>query len=425
MAAGVFRTLRYRGFRLLFLGNIVSLVGSQIQFVALSWLVYRLTGSAAMLGLVSLISRSPSFFISPLAGVLADRTDRRKAFFVIQALAMLQSAALAVLVLCGWIQVWHLFVLGFFLGVVNAFEVPVRHALVYDLVEDKADLSNALALNTTMIYGSAFLGPLAAGPLIALIGEGPCFTINAVSFLVVLACVVAMPPAARQESHGKARRAALSGAGALREGFRYLAGHAPLRSLLVTLFLLSLMGFPYQVLMPVFAKEVLHGGPRQLGLLSAASGCGALAGCLYLASRRGFEGLERRLAFAATLFGVSLFGFSQARVPWVSMLFLAPAGMGLSMVVTGCQTLMQGLVEDQVRGRVLSFYTMAFMGTTPFGGAAYGFAAQRLGAPMTAMIGGLACAAVGATFWLRLPGWRAQARPILEAKASLAAASKA
>ncbi len=422
MLKSLFRTLRYKGYRLLFIGNSISLVGSQIQFVALSWLVYRLTGSAAMLGLVSLISRSPSFFISPLAGVLVDRTDRRKAFFVIQVLAMLQSAVLAALVLAGWIQVWHLFVLGFFLGVVNAFEVPVRHALVYDLVEDKADLSNALALNTTMIYGSAFLGPLAAGPLIALIGEGPCFTINAVSFLVVLACVVAMPAPQRHAGQASARGAAQSGAGALREGFRYLAGHAPLRSLLLTLFLLSLLGFPYQVLLPVFANEVLHGGPRQLGLLSAACGCGALAGTLYLASRRGFKGLEHRLAFAATLFGVSLLGFSQARIPWVSVLFLAPAGMGLSMVVTGCQTLMQGLVEDQVRGRVLSFYTMAFMGTMPFGGAAYGFAAQRLGAPLTAMIGGLACAAVGATFWLKLPSWRAQAHPIFESKSAITGA---
>jgi MFS family permease len=414
MMRSLFRTLRYKGFRLFFIGQGISLIGTQMQLVALSWLAYRLTGSASMLGLVNFVSRSPTFVFAPLAGVITDRIDRRKAFFITQALAMLQAALLAWLVLSGRIQVWHLFVLGFGLGVINGFEVPVRQALIFDVVEDKADLGNALALNTTLINGGSLLGPLVAGPLIALIGEGPCFVANAISFIAVLACVAAMPLIV-----DAAPRNAQSGGRAFREGFQYVRAHAPIRSLLLILFLVSLVGFPHQVLLPVFAKEVLGGGPKLLGALSAASGAGTLLGTLYLAGRPTMNGLGRRLALAATVFGLSLVGFALARTPWLSMLFLAPAGLGSAMVITGCQTLIQGLVDDPLRGRVMSFYTMAFMGTVPFGGVLYGFLAERLGAPVTVLLGGLACAAAGLTFWGRLPRFRALARPILERKGVL------
>jgi MFS family permease len=410
----MFRTLRYRDFRLFFIGQGISMIGTQMQVVALSWLVYRLTGSAALLGLVNFVSRSPTFFFAPLAGVLSDRVDRRKAFFVTQALSMLQAVGLAWLVLSGRIQVWHLFALGFFLGVINGFEVPMRQAMVYDLVEDKAALGNALALNTTLINGASLVGPMAAGPIIALIGEGQCFTANAVSFIAVLGCILAMSKSAPPPAAAPGRR------GAFREGWSHTFQNLPVRRLLLLLFLVSLLGLPFQVLLPVFAKQVLGGGPRVLGALAAVGGAGALAGTLYMAGRNNLRGLGTRLAWAVAIFAVGLAGFALSHQLWLSLLLQLPIGLGSALLITGCQTLIQGLVADEVRGRVMSFYTMAFMGTVPFGGVLFGFLADRIGAPWTVLVGGLACAAAAAYFWLGLTQFHAQAHPVLERKGMLA-----
>jgi MFS family permease len=410
----IFRTLRYRDFRLFFVGQGVSLVGTQMQVVAMSWLVYRLSGSAALLGLVNFVARAPTFFFAPLAGIWVDRMDRRKAFWWIQVLFMIQAAILAVLALEGRVRIWHLFVLGSVLGVLNGFEVPVRQSLIFDVVEDKAELGNALALNVTIINGTNLLGPLLAGSVIAFIGEGPCFAANAVSFVAVLGCVLAMGPG--RPGSGRAGR---NGAQAFREGWHGAFGSPSVRSLLLLLFLVSLLGISYPVLLPVFAKDILHGGPEVLGYLGAAGGVGALAGTLYMASRAGFEGMERLLALSAVTIGLCLAAFAFSRTLWLSLLLQVPVGLGTALLITGIQTLVQNLVEDGVRGRIMSFYTMAFMGTVPFGGLFLGLFAQRFGAGPAVCAGGLGCAAAGTYFWMGLEGFRAHVRTILERKGLL------
>jgi MFS family permease len=393
---------------LFFFGQTVSLIGTQVQYVAISWLTYRLTGSAAMLGLVNFVSRSPTFFFAPFAGLWADRTDRHQAMIWIQSLEMVQAAVLACLALTGHIQVWHLFVLGFFLGVINGFEVPIRQSFIFETVDRKEDLGNALALNTTMIQLSFLLGPVLAGALVAWVGEGWCFFINAVSFLAVLGGLLAMrlPKKNLLSTPSRNGRAFL-------DGFHHAFGTIPLRYLLLLMALISLAGHPYQVLLPVFAKQVLKGGPDTLGLLGSAAGLGALAGTLYLASRRTMVGLERRVVYSIILFGTGLIFFSFSTNLALSMGLLVPVGMGSAMEITACQTLIQAMVNDDMRGRVMSFYTMSFMGTVPFGGLLYGFLADRITAPATVLCGGLLCVAAGAFFYLRLPHYQAHARTIL------------
>jgi MFS family permease len=415
MLQQIFRTLKYRNYRLFFSGQTISLIGTQIQYVAMSWLAYRLTGSAGMLGLVNFVSRAPTFFFAPISGVLVDRANRQWAMILIQTLEMVQAIILAVLALTGVIQVWHILVLGFFLGVLNGFEVPIRQALIYDLVENKEDLGNALALNTTMIQMSQLLGPVLAGMTVAAVGEGWCFTINAVSFMAVLAGLLAMrfssvpKPAGKSQGRGQA----------FRDGFNHAFGTLPLRYILILLALISLAGLPYQVLLPVFAKQVLHGDSQALGWLGSAAGLGALGATLYLASRKTFQGLERRVAFAAVLFGTSLAAFSFSRHLGFSMLLLIPVGIGSAMQITGSQTLIQVMVDDHFRGRVMSFYTMAFMGTVPFGGLLFGFLADHISAPVTVLGGGLICLAAGTVFFLRLTRFREHAHPILIRKGIL------
>jgi MFS family permease len=408
MVDRIFRTLKYRNYRLFFFGQTVSLIGTQVQFVAISWLTYRLTGSAAILGLVNFVSRSPTFFFAPIAGLWADRTDRHQAMIWIQSLEMVQAASLAFLALTGHVQIWHLFALGFFLGVINGFEVPIRQSFIYETVEKKEDLGNALALNTTMIQLSFLLGPVLAGTIVAWVGEGWCFLINAVSFIAVLGSLIAMrlprrTPVSSPPKHSKA----------FRDGFRHAFGTIPLRYLLLLMALISLAGHPYQVLLPVFAKQVLKGGPGTLGWLGSSAGLGALAGTLYLASRKNLRGLEKSAIFAIILFGSGLIIFAFSRNLILSMALMVPVGMGSAMQITACQTLIQAMVDDEMRGRVMSFYTMAFMGTVPFGGLLYGFFADRITAPVTVLVGGLFCLAAGAFFYLRLSYYKIHARPIL------------
>jgi len=408
MVQQIFRTLKYRNYRLFFFGQTISLIGTQVQYVAISWLAYRLTGSAAMLGLVNFVSRSPTFFFAPLAGLWADRADRHKAMIWIQSLEMAQAAFLAFLALTGHVRVWHLFTLGFFLGVINGFEVPIRQSFIYETVEKKEDLGNALALNTTMIQLSFLLGPVLAGTIVAWVGEGWCFLINAVSFIAVLGGLIAMrlprkTPASFQAKHGQA----------FRDGFRHAFGTIPLRYLLLLMALISLTGHPYQVLLPVFAKQVLKGGPDTLGWLGSAAGLGALAGTLYLASRKTLRGLEKRAVFAIILFGSGLILFSFSRNLVLSMALMVPVGMGSAMQITACQTLIQAMVDDEMRGRVMSFYTMAFMGTVPFGGMLYGLLSDRITAPTTVLVGGLFCVAAGTFFLMRLSHYKFHAIPIL------------
>jgi MFS family permease len=402
------RALRSRNYRLFVAGQSVSLVGTWMQQVAMSWLVYRLTGSAFLLGVVGFTSQIPTFLLAPVAGVLADRWSRRPLLICTQVLAMLQAALLAAAVLSGTIQVWHIVVLSLLLGIVNAFDIPIRQSFVVEMVSEPADLGNAIALNSSMVNGARLIGPTVAGLLVASVGEGICFTLNAISYLAVLVALVAMrlsPTPPRQKS----RRNALH---ELREGFDYVIGFGPIRSILLLIALVSLTGMPYAVLVPVFAKEVLHGGAHTFGFLMTAGGCGALAGTVYLASRKSVIGLGRVIVTSGILFGAGIAVFAVSRDIFLSMASLAVGGFGAMTLVASCNTILQTILEEDKRGRVMSFFTVAFMGMAPFGSFGAGTMAGIIGPRDTILLGAACCLAGVAIFARHLPSIREEVRPI-------------
>ena len=401
------RALRYQNFRLFFGGQIVSLVGTWMQRIALAWLVYRLTNSAFLLGAVGFAGQIPTFILAPVAGVFADRWNRRKVLIVTQSLAMTQALILSALVLTGTLVIWHIFVLSMFLGVVNAWDTPVRQAFMVEMVEKKEDLSNAIALNSSMVNSARLLGPSLAGILIATVGEGMCFLLNCISYLAVIAALAAMKIATRDSA--RKRSGVWSG---LTEGFTYAFGFAPMRSVLLLLALVSLMGMPYTVLMPVFAKDILHGGPHTLGFLMGASGVGALGGAVYLASRKSVLGLGKIIPLAAGLFGLGLIAFSRSHLLPLSILLMLATGFGMIVEMAASNTVLQTIVDDDKRGRIMSFFTMAFMGMTPFGSLLSGFLAGIIGAQNTLLLGGAACLIGAAVFAGKLPELRKLVRPI-------------
>jgi MFS family permease len=401
------RALRSRNFRLFFAGQSVSLVGTWMQQVAISWLVYRLTGSAVLLGVVSFAGRIPAFIFAPLAGVLADRWNRRRLLLCTQSLATVQACVLAALVLTGVIQVWQLVALSVLLGLINAFDIPVRQAFVVEMVDRKDDLANAIALNSSMVNSARLIGPSLAGLFIATVGEGICFLINAASYLAVILAIAAMhlrPAKPRVKPKYVLHE--------LREGFAYALGFAPIREILGLIALVSLMGMPYSVLMPIFAKKILQGGAHTYGFLMAAAGLGALASTIFLASRKSVLGLGRVLVAATVIFGLGLIGFAFSRMLIISLLCLGLAGFGVMALVASSNTVVQTIVEDEKRGRVMSLFTMAFMGMAPLGSLGAGAAAERVGAPMTLIIGGSVCLGAAIWFAIRLPTLRELVRPI-------------
>lgn len=402
------RALRHRNYRLFFSGQSVSLIGTWMTRIATSWLVYRLTGSALLLGLVGFAGQIPSFLLAPFAGVLIDRWDRHRLLIVTQILAMIQSAALAVLALTGVINIWHVLALSLFQGLINAFDMPARQAFVVQMVEDRADLSNAIALNSSMVNAARLLGPSIGGVLIAVVGEGWCFFWDALSYLAVIASLVLMrlPPTPKRAA-GTSKVLP-----ELREGLAYVAASTPIRSILLLLALVSLVGMPYTVLMPVFASTILHGGPHTLGFLMAATGVGALVGAVFLARRRSVLGLGKVIPITAALFGASLAAFSLSRFLGLSLVLLLFTGVGFMVTMSASNTVLQTLVEDSKRGRVMSLYTMAIMGMTPFGSLLAGGLASRIGAPRTLLFGGLGCILAAGWFVLLLPKLREQVRPI-------------
>jgi MFS family permease len=403
----IFRALSHRNYRLFFGGQSISLIGTWMQQIAMSWLVYRLTHSAFLLGVVGFTGRIPTFLFAPLAGVLVDRWSRHRLLVITQILSTIQALILAFLVLAGMITVWHIIFLSLFLGFVNAFDVPVRQSFVVDMVEKEEDLGNAIALNSSMATSARLFGPSIAGILIATVGEGMCFLLNGLSFLAVIAALLAMKiPRRKREMQN---RQVIQG---LKEGFSYAFGFAPIRSLLLLLGLVSLMGMPYQVLMPIFAGRILHGGPHTLGFLMAASGCGALAGTIYLASRKSVLGLGRIIVISSSLFGIGLITFSLSRVLWLSFLLMSLTGFGMMVQMASTNTVLQTIVEEDKRGRVMSFYAMAFMGMVPFGSLLAGSLANNIGAPYTVMIGGIACILGSVMFSKKLPSLRKIARPV-------------
>ena len=404
---GVFRALRYRNYRLFFSGQTVSLIGTWITRVATSWLVYRLTGSVLLLGLVGFAGQIPTLILAPFAGVLVDRWNRHRILVVTQILSMLQSFALAGLAFAGIITVTDVLLLQAAQGIINAFDTPARQSFVVEMVEDRADLPNAIALNSSMVNLSRVIGPSIGGVIIAAAGEAWCFAIDGLSYVAVIASLLWMHVAARPRTVATTKMRH-----ELVDGFRYVTSFPPVRSALLLLALVSTMGMPYTVLMPAIARNVLHGDSHTLGFLMTASGCGALAGAFYLASRRSVLGLGRLIAMAACTFGVGLVLFSLSRSVALSLIVLPIAGGGMMVTMAATNTVLQTIVEERLRGRVMSFYAMAFLGTAPVGSLISGVVADRLGPTTTVTIGGVACILGGIWFAIGLPKFRAHVRPI-------------
>ncbi|MBI4678712.1 MAG: MFS transporter [Elusimicrobia bacterium] len=405
--AHALRALKNRDFRLFLSGQMVSLAGTWMQTVAQAWLVYRLTGSSFLLGSVAFCGQLPILLFSPLGGIVADRFDRRRVVLVTQALSMLLAAVLAGLTLSGRVTVGHIFALAACLGAANAFDIPARQAFIVDMVGRK-DLINAIALNSSMFNGARIIGPAAAGVLVGAVGEGWCFLANSASYLAVIAGLVMMRTAERSRPAGTA-----SPLENVLEGFRFVRDTKPVRALLLLLGLTSLVGMPYAVLMPIFADRVLHGGARGLGLLMAASGAGALIGALALAVRENTQGMGKLIAAASAVFGACLVLFSLSRSLWLSAALLVPVGFCMMTHMACTNTLIQSMAPDGLRGRVMAFYSMVFMGMAPFGSLLAGATADSLGAPTTVALCGAACILAASGFASVLPSIRPEARRLI------------
>jgi MFS family permease len=402
------RALRHRNYRLFFGGQIVSLAGTWITTTATSWLVYRLTGSSLLLGLVGFAGQFPAFLLGPLAGIYVDRWNRHRLLIATQTISMLQSFALAALTLSGRITVTLVVVLNVVQGIVNAFDMPGRQAFLVSMIDNRDDLSNAIALNSSMVNAARLVGPSIAGVIIAAASEGWCFFIDGVSYIAVIAALLRMRIRAATPSHPQP----VSAARQFVEGFRYAFGFRPVRTIILLLALVSLVGVPYSVLMPVFASDVFGGGPHTLGLLMTASGAGALAGALWLATRRSVVGLGRVIAIASAAFGAGLIAFAFSPSLIVALPCLVVTGFGFMVQMASSNTIIQTIVDDEKRGRIMSFYMMAFLGTAPFGSLLAGWLSARIGAPRTLWAGGLCCLAGAAWFAAQLHGIRALVRPI-------------
>jgi MFS family permease len=403
----IFRALHHRNYRLFFGGQGISLIGTWMQQIAMSWLVYRLTNSAFLLGVIGFSSQICSFFFSPFAGVISDRWNRHRILIATQSLAMVQAFILATLTLTGVIAVRHLIILSFFLGFVNAFDMPTRQAFVVEMVEKREDLGNAIALNSFLFNGARLVGPSVAGILISILGEGMCFLLNGISFLAVIIALMAMKMTSKKQNSEKIQ--VLQG---VKEGFSYAFGFPPTRTIIFFLGWISLVGTANTTLMPVFAKDILRGGPQTYGFLMAAIGVGAIIGAIFLASRRNVLGLGRIIVIASGFFGIGLISFSFSHVLWLSLFLLLLAGFGMMVHMASSNTILQTVVDEDKRGRMMSLYVMAFMGMAPFGSLAGGSLAHRIGAPNTLIIGGASCLLASFMFAQKLPSIRKMVRPI-------------
>ncbi|MDR3719773.1 MAG: MFS transporter [Bryobacteraceae bacterium] len=408
--SGVARALRHRNYQLFFGGQCISLTGTWMQNVAQAWLVYQLSKSSFLLGLVGFVGQFPVFLIAPLAGHVADRWSRHRIIVATQAAMMLLAFALAAITFSGVVQVWHVVVLAALLGVVNAFDMPARQAFVVQMV-GRADLTNAIALNSSLFNGARIVGPAIAGLLVAAIGEAWCFFANGVSYIAVIAGLLLM----RIEPHVQPPQAE-SAIAHIIAGFRWVGHTRPIRALLIQLGIVSLAGMPYAVLMPIFADRILHHGATGLGVLLGATGVGALGGALRLALRQGTRGLGRSLAYSTFSFGALLILFAYSRSFWLSAALLVPAGFAFISQMAGTNTLIQSMVPDALRGRVMSVYSMMFMGMAPLGALGAGIAAAHFGAPFTVALGGAGLCFTGAVFFTRWPSLRADAKQLLLAQ---------
>jgi MFS family permease len=401
------RALRHRNYRLFFAGQTVSLIGTWVTRIATSWLVYRLTGSELLLGITGFAGQIPLLLLAPFGGVLVDRWNRHRMLVVTQILSALQSLALAVLALTGKITVAEVIALQVVQGVINAFDTPARQAFVVEMVEDRADVPNAIALNSSMFNASRIIGPAIGGGIIAAVGEGWCFMIDAISYIAVIISLLAMRLPAFTVIRQKARML-----DELLSGARYAFGFAPVRELLLNVALIGTMGMPYAVLMPVFASKILHGGPHTLGILMTASGTGALIGTVYLASRHTVVGLGKVIVVSTMLLSAGLIVFSFSNSLWLSLVSLPFVGAGMMLESSSANTILQTIVDEDLRGRVMAFYTVAILGTMPLGSLAAGVLADHIGAPHTILIGAIVCIATGLWFAMRRPLLAVHVRPI-------------
>ena len=407
--ATTFRALRHRNFQLFFGGQLISLIGTWMQSVAQAWLVYSLTHSSLLLGSVGFAGQFPVFLAAPLGGIVADRHNRQRVVIGTQVASMLLALVLALLTLSNKITVTEIFCLAALLGVVNAFDIPGRQSFLVEMV-GKDDLINAIALNSSMFNGARIIGPAIAGLLVAKIGEGWCFFANAVSYIAVILGLFMMRVPSREE------RPQGSPIAHVIEGFRFVQKTAPIRAILLLLGLVSLVAMPYTVLMPIFADKILHGGARGLGILMGATGVGALFGALTLATRTGVYGLGRWITFSCAGFGITLVAFALSRNFWLSTAVLVPVGFCMMLQMSSSNTLIQAMVPDHLRGRVMSVYSMMFMGMAPFGALTGGVVADRLSAPVAVGMGAVAAVGGAAIFGIRLPRLRVEARRLIIAQ---------
>jgi MFS family permease len=401
------RALRSRNYRLFFSGQSISLIGTWMTRIATSWLVYRLTNSALLLGISGFASQIPAFFFAPIAGVWIDRWDKRRTLVVTQVLAMVQSFALAGLALSGRINIWWIVFLALFQGLINAFDMPARQAFVIEMIDDRKDLSNAIALNSSMVNGAKLLGPAIAGIVIAAVGEGYCFLIDGISYIAVVFSLLAMR-ITRVAPPKKQHRALHE----LADGWKYVVESPAIRSILLLLGLVNMVGTPYTVLAPIVAGNVLHGDAHTLGFLMGASGVGALTSAISLALRRTVIGLGKMIAISSGMFGAGLILFGLSHSVPLSMALMAVAGFGMMQQMAASNTILQTIIADTKRGRVMAFYTLAVVGVSPFGSLLAGALAARFGAPATLMASGAICAAGSLWFSLNLPSLRRVIRPI-------------
>ena len=429
----IWRALRHRNFRLFFGGQTISLIGSWMTRVATSWLVYRLTGSALLLGTVSFAGQIPTFIFAPFAGVWIDRLDRRQVLVWTQTLAMAQSFALAALTFTGYISINWILGLSILQGIINAFDMPGRQSFMVQMVGDRADLGNAIAINSSMVNVARLIGPSLAGLLIAATSEAWCFLIDGISYIAVIASLLMM-----QLDVPEVRRVVKSTLAELVEGWTYVAESVPIRTILLLFAAVSLMGMPFVVLMPVFAAKVLNGGPHTLGFLMGAMGVGALVSALSLAARKSVRGLIRMIPMAAGVFGIGLIGFGLSHVFWLSMITVMVAGGGMMQGMAASNTIIQTLVTEDKRGRVMSYYTMAFVGMAPFGSLLAGTMAHAIptarlwiaggplltGAQWTVIINGAVVLVGAAWFFTQLPALRRTVRPIYQELGIIPAAKK-
>lgn len=380
-----FRSLWHRNYRLFFSGQCVSLIGTWIQQIAMGWLIYSLTKSALLMGVITFLSSIPSLVVSPFAGVWIDRVDKCRALIILQSLFLIETFILAVLTIYGIIQVWHIVVISVFIGITGAIDMPLRQAFVVDLIDNNQDMGNAISLNSLSFNLARLIGPAIAGVLIAIFNEGICFLINSLSYIAVIGALFAIriksEPAKNTTEKNVIRE--------LKEGIKYSFNSIPIRTIIVYLAITCFVSMSYPVLMPIFAKEILHGNAQTLGIVMSASGAGALLGALYLASKKTTSGLEKWIYFASLIFGLGLIGLGFSTGVLISMVILFVMGFGMVIVIASCNTLIQHFADDDKRGRVMSLYTMAFVGTAPIGSLCGGAVAHKIGVPHSFLLCGL------------------------------------